>query len=169
MTCESAKLNLARTVQGIRATQQAAKFAGAANERWFLEGVVCTQCQICHKICYSTDSLCRECLSDQLDWILDSQPATLRSFTRLHVSSNDLFQAGAPWSVGLVEHCSGLSYFVFMAGSVTAIGVELRLFTAPDVTGQSVVIAAEVGADAKALAQGFAAELSKLGTEESTK
>lgn len=157
-----AKQALARTSLGTVATAEAAKAAGATNNHWLLEGIVCKQCRVCQAICYSTDSLCRECLSERLDWKRDLSNAQLRSFTHLHVSFNDFYRESAPWSIGLVDHANGLRFYVFLAGEVEINRAEVMLFTAPDMTGQAVLIAIEAGDNAKEQAENFAAELAVL-------
>lgn len=162
---EVAKQALARTSLGVVATAEAAKAAGATNNLWLLEGIVCKQCKVCQAICYSTDSLCRECLSERLDWKRDLNNAQLQSFTHLYVSFNDFYRESTPWSIGLVDHTNGLRFYVFLVGEIGHNGAEVMLFTAPDMTGQAVLIAIEPGGHAKEQAENFAAELAVLGMD----
>ena len=145
---------LARTPLGQTATQIARNFAkpdtgGDASRKWLMQGVIWQQCGKCSAEFYPPRPLCPDCLSEQLEWRRNVGGGRLLSTTCLHVSLNNFYYRSArdiePWVIGMVAHDDGPVLFVFLDKSVSAIGSRIALFTAPDITGESVIIAVGEG------------------------
>ncbi len=159
---------LSRTPLGHAATQLARILAGQnaggdASGKWLMHGVIWQQCGKCTAVCYPPRPLCPECLSEQLQWRRNAGGGRVLSTTCLYVSLNKFYHLSGrdaePWVIGMVSHDDGPVLFVFLDKSVMAIGSRIALFTAPDITGESVIIGVREGTLAIQSAGSIAAKL----------
>lgn len=159
---------LARTSLGRVASQMAKRLAsqnigGDGSGKWLMHGVIWQQCDECAAVCYPPRPLCPECLSEQLQWQQNTGGGRLLSTTRLHISLNKFYHLSGrghePWMIGLVAHDEGPVLFVFLDRSVLEIGSRIDFYTAPDITGESVIIGVGEGLFATKNAEAIAAAL----------
>ena len=94
---------------------------GVAAPYWagLRDGVLRVQrCAACGTLSFPPRNLCRECWSQNLDWVALAPQGRLYSFTRVHVVPG-AFSADAPYAIGIVDLVDGVRLMCRMMGEVS--------------------------------------------------
>lgn len=114
--------------------------AAAAAGRFELQA-----CADCGAIQYPPREVCRNCLSEHLEWRAVDPAGTLLASTTLHHSNDLYFRERLPWRIGTVRMAAGPSVIAHVHGDCRD-GEQVRLTLKLDRSGQAVMIALPVQA-----------------------
>lgn len=114
--------------------------AAAAAGRFELQA-----CAECGAVQYPPREVCRNCLSEQLEWRAVDPAGTLLASTTLHHSNDLYFRERLPWRIGTVRMAAGPSVIAHVHGDCRD-GEPVRLSLKLDRSGQAVMIALPVQA-----------------------
>ncbi len=85
--------------------------------------LITTRCAACGTLSFPPRNLCRECWSQNLDWVALAPHGRLYSFTRVHVVPG-AFSADAPYAIGIVDLVDGVRLMCRMMGEVSAADLD---------------------------------------------
>lgn len=114
--------------------------AAAAAGRFELQA-----CADCGAVQYPPREVCRNCLSEHLEWRAVDPAGTLLASTTLHHSNDLYFRERLPWRIGTVRMAAGPSVIAHVHGDCRD-GEQVRLSLKLDRSGQAVMIALPVQA-----------------------
>ena len=97
-------------------------------------------CLNCGKVQYPPREACSRCLSDQLDWRVQSDSGELLACTKLFHSNEPYFTQRLPWPVGLVRLDCGPSVVAHLRGSLNSPGTRVRVSLGLDRAGGAVLV-----------------------------
>jgi len=102
-------------------------------------------CADCGAVQYPPREVCRNCLSEHLEWRAVDPAGTLLVSTTLHHSNDLYFRERLPWRIGTVRMAAGPSVIAHVHGDCRD-GEQVRLSLKLDRSGQAVMIALPVQA-----------------------
>ncbi|MBV6305498.1 SDR family NAD(P)-dependent oxidoreductase [Candidimonas humi] len=97
-------------------------------------------CADCGTVQYPPREVCRNCLSEHLEWRAVDPAGTLLASTTLHHSNDLYFRERLPWRIGTVRMAAGPSVIAHVHGDCKD-GEPVRLSLKLDRSGQAVMIA----------------------------
>lgn len=98
-------------------------------------------CSDCGTVVFPIQELCRNCLSDRLQWRIVSSAGKLLTCTTIHHSTDAYFQARRPIIMGSAQLDCGPVVFARLSPDCTNIGDRVRLFSLLDRSGEQVFVA----------------------------
>lgn len=98
-------------------------------------------CRVCGAVQYPPREACARCLSVELEWRPQSDRGELLSRTTLSHSNEPFFRQRLPWAIGLIKLDCGPSVVAHLHGSLTSLGMPVRVELRLDRAGCAVLVA----------------------------
>ena len=103
---------------------------------------VCGQCQATQ---YPPREICRECLSEELNWQERSAQGVVLAFSTVHISVEAYFREHGPWHIASVQLDGGPVLVTYLDQDCLESGAQVQVLNRLDVSGNAIFISIAAG------------------------